>query len=457
MSLTLILTLAFGVKAQVFPTTSWSDNTDVSWYDASQDQFTITTAEALAGVSLLVEQGTTFDGKTLNIMADIDLDAHLWTPIGTGTNFPFSGTVDGGNFTISNLWINLPNGDFVGLFGQVTNATFSNITIDTSNILAEDTAGTLVGNLSVNSNMANCHVRNISLTASSYNVGGLVGSVLTNSNITKCSVSGDVTALNQVGGLAGSAWDNSSITESFSEGTVSGGYLIGGLVGYCTFAFVPNTQNIINNCYSRSIITASSGRAGGIYGGTDDALVLNNSYATGTVTAPEFAGAVIGAYGSGNITVGNTYFDLDSSQMTNGVGGYLGAPATPDINGRTTPDMKTSAIVDLLNAGATNNPWTIDATRNDGYPILGSLLSVNQNTVAVSETVVYPTVFTDRITVSSTAQLQSFSMYSITGALVLEGDLSQNNTIQPQTLSAGVYILNITTDKGMITKKVIKQ
>ena len=42
MSLMLILTLSFGVKAQVFPTTSWSDNTDVSWYDASQDQFTIT-------------------------------------------------------------------------------------------------------------------------------------------------------------------------------------------------------------------------------------------------------------------------------------------------------------------------------------------------------------------------------------------------------------------------------
>jgi len=186
MSLMLILTLAFGVKAQVFPTTFWSDNADVSWYDANQDQFSIATAQALAGLSLLVEQGTTFDGKTLNITADIDLDAHLWTPIGTGTNFPFSGTVDGGNFTISNLWINLPNDDFVGLFGQVTGATFSNIIIDTSNILALDTAGTLVGNLSINSNMDNCHVKNISITATSYNIGGLVGGVLSNSNITKC-------------------------------------------------------------------------------------------------------------------------------------------------------------------------------------------------------------------------------------------------------------------------------
>ncbi|MBQ0769677.1 MAG: T9SS type A sorting domain-containing protein, partial [Bizionia sp.] len=287
--------------------------------------------------------------------------------------------------------------------------------------------------------------------------GGLVGGILTNSTISKSSASGDVTGLNQVGGLVGTAWDNTIITESFSEGTVSGGYLIGGLVGYCTFAFVPNTQNSINNCYSRSIITANSGRAGGIYGGADDALVLNNSYATGTVTAPEYAGAVIGAYGNGNIIIGNTYFDVDASQMTMGVGGYLGTPGTPDINGRTTPDMKNSAIVDLLNAGSANNPWTIDATRNDGYPILESLLSVNQNTFTASETVVYPTVFTDRITVSSTAQLKSFSMYSLTGALVLEGDLSKNTTIHPQTLSAGVYILNITTDKGTITKKVIKQ
>ncbi|TYC14208.1 T9SS type A sorting domain-containing protein [Bizionia gelidisalsuginis] len=457
MSLMLILTLSFGAEAQVYPTTSWSDNTDVTWYDATQNQFTISTEQALAGLSMLVEQGTTFDGKTLNITADIDLDAHLWTPIGTGVDFPFSGTVDGGNFTISNLWINLPNDDFVGLFGQTTGASFLNIIIENSNILAEDTAGTLVRNLSLSSNMDNCHARNISITASSYNIGGLVGGVLSDSHMTKCSITGDVIGVNQVGGLAGTAWNNTTISECYSEGTVSGGFLIGGLVGYCTFAFTPNTQNSINNSYSRSIVSANSGRAGGIYGGSDDTLILNNSYSTGTVTSPEYAGATIGAYGTGSITIGNTYFDLDSSQMTNGVGGYLGNTASPDISGRTTPNMKNSAIVDLLNAGSSNNPWTRDATINDGYPILESLLSVDQNTVTVSETVVYPTVFTDRITVSSTAQLKSFSMYSITGALVLEGDLSQNNTIQPQTLSAGVYILNITTDKGMITKKVIKQ
>ncbi|WP_417236119.1 T9SS type A sorting domain-containing protein [Bizionia paragorgiae] len=305
--------------------------------------------------------------------------------------------------------------------------------------------------------MSNCHAQNVTITASGYNIGGLVGGILTNSNMTQCSASGDVTGLNQIGGLTGTAWDNTSITESYSEGTVSGGYLIGGLVGYCTFAFVPNTQNIINNSYSRSIVSANSGRAGGLYGGSDDALVLNNSYSTGTVTAPEYAGAVIGAYGGGNISIANTYFDLDSSQITNGVGGYLGNPGNPDINGRNTADMKNSEIVNLLNGGSTTGPWTIDATQNDGYPILASLLSVDQNTFTASNTVVYPTLFTNQITVSSAKKLESYSMYSITGALVLKGDFTHSNTINTQALSSGVYVLNIATNEGTLTKKVIKK
>lgn len=46
-------------------------------------------------------------------------------------------------------------------------------------------------------------------------------------------------------------------------------------------------------------VSAVNGRAGGLYGGSDGDLVLLNSYTTGTVGAPEFAGAVIGAWGGG--------------------------------------------------------------------------------------------------------------------------------------------------------------
>ncbi|MDT0295886.1 hypothetical protein ACFQ3R_11445 [Mesonia ostreae] len=51
--------------AQDYPTTSWSDLADVSWYENTQEEFTISTAEQLAGVSLLVEEGNTFEDKPL--------------------------------------------------------------------------------------------------------------------------------------------------------------------------------------------------------------------------------------------------------------------------------------------------------------------------------------------------------------------------------------------------------
>lgn len=49
----LVLLLAFVTvtQAQTYPTTSWSELADASWYDATQDEFTISTPEAFAGVS----------------------------------------------------------------------------------------------------------------------------------------------------------------------------------------------------------------------------------------------------------------------------------------------------------------------------------------------------------------------------------------------------------------------
>lgn len=304
--------------------------------------------------------------------------------------------------------------------------------------------------------MQDCHVTNASIIATSYNIGGLTGGVLTNSTMTRCSYSGVVVGQNQVGGLSGTAWNQSSITESYSEGTVSGGYLIGGLVGYCTFSFGPPTQNIINNCYSRSIVTANTGRAGGIYGGSDATLILSNSYSTGAVSAPEFAGGVIGAYGAG-IDIQNTFFDMETSGQTEGVGGYTGAPATPGIEARTTANMKTNEFLNLLNSGSNANLWSLETSLNDGYPILTSLLSIGETTFETPIVTVYPTIFTDMITVSTIVNLKSFKIYNIMGAMVQEGNFNGNNTIQPRNLSSGVYIIEINTENTTITKKLIKK
>ncbi|MCZ4317871.1 T9SS type A sorting domain-containing protein [Aequorivita viscosa] len=451
--LVLLLVSITVAQAQTYPTTNWSDLADVSWYDAAQDEFTLSTAETLAGLAQLVADGNSFEGKAILIVADIDLDGNLWRPIGVDVNIPFSGTVDGNDYTISNLWVNMPTEEMAGLFGHTESASFANIHIDTANIIGDDNTGTLVANLFDNGSVVNCSAINVNVTGE-YSTGGLVGGFLTNSSISKSHAIGDVVGYGQVGGLAGTGWDSITVTECYSEGTVTADFLTGGLIGSFPFAFTG--ESVVDNSYSRSSVVALAERAGGLIGGGDNALLIKNSYATGTVSSPDIAGAVIGLWGM--INAENLYFDTETSGMTEGVGVIQGPPVTPDITEKTTTEMKTTELVDLLNAGSTAAPWSLDASRNDGYPVLNAVLSVQDNNLDAASVKVYPTIFENTFSVSSTLGLQSYSIYSYTGALISKGILDNTvSTVNAANLSTGVYILKISTAEGTITKKIIKK
>ena len=458
----LFLALLFlGISPKIYgqdpPTTMWNDVATTDWYNESDTEFTVSTPEEFAGLSVLVAGGNTFEGKTLNLAADMDLGAHLWTPIGVDVDFPFSGTVDGQGHTLSNLFINMPDEDFVGLFGQCTNTTLSNINLENTWVRAKDTAGSLAGNFSVNSNMNDCHATGVDLVAADYNVGGLIGGLLTDSHITRCSSEGSVTGGSQVGGLVGSPWDLTSITECYATGTVSAQHLAGGLIGYSTFAFGPNRENVINNCYSRCDVSVVNGRVGGLVGGTDSQLIVLNSYSTGTATGPEFVGGFMGAVG--NVTTVNDYWDTESSDHDNAVGDWLGEPVDVFISGKTTAEMKTQAMVDSLNQNQVSQPWIINPEVNDGYPILASMpTSVRSIEIADVEISVYPTIVDQQITMESVEQLTSYTLFDITGKAVQQGSLSGNtSTIDAQSVAPGAYILLVNTAKGAATQKLIKQ
>lgn len=375
------------------------------------------------------------------------------------TNVPFSGTVEGNNNTISNLWIDKTGseGDYQGLFGQITSGSLSDIKIDGANLNINDTSGTLAGDVTSNSTIDNCHVTNYNLTGNSYNCGGLVGALLSVSSVSNSSASGDINSINQIGGLVGTVFLGATISNSYSEGTVTAGYLAGGLVGYCTVnKFGANPVNVIDNSYSRANIVVINGRAGGLFGGSDGALLLKNSYSTGTVTAPEYQGAVIGAFGGGGIVIENTYFDTESSELTEAVGGFTGPTQNYDIEGKTTAEMKSQAVVDLLNSGSSDNPWTLDANENDGYPILNQTLSTTQPEEIKLALSIYPTVADSKINISTQLDLETFKVYNYSGQIVLDGKI-ENKTIQVNTLSEGVYLLNIMTEQGAVTHKFIKK
>ena len=121
-------------------------NYDVSWYDESRTEFTISTPEQLAGLAYLVNTYHQFRGKTVTLANDIDLAEHLWVPIGRNSRNAqsvaiFGGTFDGGGHVIRNLNISMKAYSYaqgsttclVGFFGY-SSGVIENVT------LAEDCA-----------------------------------------------------------------------------------------------------------------------------------------------------------------------------------------------------------------------------------------------------------------------------------------------------------------------------
>ena len=182
----------------------WDGSSDKTWYNDTDTEFTLTTAEQLAGFRDLVDEGNTFAGKTVKLAVDINLANIPFDPIGFGywyeknvvdnvdKNTVFMGTFDGGNHTIYNLYENCWELDpdktnygtytystaGAGLFASIKNATIKNLAISGAEIVFECVdMGIVVGYA-----QGTCHFENIIVTDSkiaNYNryTGGVVGEV----------------------------------------------------------------------------------------------------------------------------------------------------------------------------------------------------------------------------------------------------------------------------------------
>lgn len=438
-----------------FPTTNWLENADVSWYNTTATSFSLKTAEQLAGLAKLVYDGNDFSGKTIKITNDVDVGKHLWTPIGYGYQKPFSGTFLGNNFTIKNVYINRPTGDFVGFFGQAFKATFKDIKLDNVIVRAKDTAGCFVGNLSTTSYVENCHVTNSEIITTSYNIGGFAGSVLTDSFVTNSSFSGHVEGVNQIGGFTGNLWDKSIITNSFSKGTVIGNYIIGGFVGFTTMAFGPNRINIIKDSYSISDVEANLERAGGFVGYAQQALIAENVYTVGSVKSPSATGSFAGMVGNSKFI--NSHYDKTVSDI-DAVGLYEFDEGT-GITGNTTQMMKSESFVTILNDVNSDKPWKIVNDLNNNYPVLKfQTLAIQDYTIGAVNIEIYPTMTDRLLKIKSNNEVLDYTIYDLNGRLIRNEKLKKNQQeINVSTLSKGVYLITLSTNKGFKTQKFIKK
>ena len=236
-------------------------------YDAATETYEIENAAELAWLAAEVNGGETFAGKTVKVVADIDLVNAAWQPIGYWETF--EGTFDGGNHIIRNLNVTATEADcYLGLFGCTNNATIKNVHIHNATVKAtvgdNSWAGGHLGAL-VGYPDGTTVIENITLTGDVFVEGPMdkkgaqrIGAV--------------------VGGFEAVALTMNNITVDASASSyVKGNLLVGGVVGgaICPVTMTDVTSNI--DVYSQD------GIVGGIFGYAPAKSVITNCTATGDV------------------------------------------------------------------------------------------------------------------------------------------------------------------------------
>jgi len=201
-------------------------------YGTSANPYTITNWTQLQNINnsniLTHNYYFTLSNNIDNTTAGYTNSGEGWLSIGNQSN-KFIGNFNGANHTISDLFINRPSTDYVGLFGHTnTGATIQNIGIVNANITGSSDVGGLVGK-SHTTTIANAYATG-RVSGLSF-VGGLVGSSYQGS-ITNAYATSSVDGADMIGGLVGSNWQT-DITNTYARGSVSGaGTNVGGLVGF---------------------------------------------------------------------------------------------------------------------------------------------------------------------------------------------------------------------------------
>lgn len=247
-------------------------------------------------------------GADIVLTSDSSGCRYIWEPIGT-SQAPFTGSFDGQNHAIVNLFVEKPLENHVGLFGSVGSS---------NNIVT----------------IKNLRLRNVKIRGKS-SVGSIVGSGYV--NLINCSATGEIFGRD---------------------------YGVGGLMGY-------NQKGIIESCYSKVNIYPNVensdflGEVGGLVGGfgeecdLESGCYISNSYSMGLVSSSsaQGRGGLVGYIFYNYVYVTNCFYDSQTS----------GQQDTGKGEPKTTLEMNTRSTFE--NAGWDFiNTWAIDERFNEGYP-----------------------------------------------------------------------------------------
>ena len=323
----------------------WDGSADSFWYNDTDTEFYISTAEELAGLSKLVNSGNSMEGKVIHLTNDIYLNDvskyeswsesnpdNSWTSIGIDGDDCFKGNFSGGNHTI------------FGLYGQ---AVFGNAA-----------SGARIQNLKLEQSYiteAHSYISSETITSSWFLAGSICGYSSNDSVISHCSNDGriDIKVKNAtnyysygIGGICG--FDSGNLIYCSNKGNISfvsnayyyysyGGYVnVGGICGQHESGSIENCNNNSNiecmdtnkaykyfytggvcgssdgtviNCYNKGSVNSpiACGGISGVYYGSENDKMLN-CYNTGVITSDGLSGGVVGKLGDSSEYVENCYY-----------------------------------------------------------------------------------------------------------------------------------------------------
>ena len=484
-TLLIAVTLSTGLMAQTSTPPSNYETSDGS----SGDPYFISSLDNLYWLSQTSSDWDKYFKQTTNIDASTTSgwDGNAgFSPIGNSTT-KFTGSYNGQNYTISNLFIYRPSTNFIGLFGW-TQGTIINLGITSATITGDLATGTIVGYLREStSNISNCYSTG-SVTGGQL-TGGLVGYLYQYASVENCYTTCTVVGSDMVGGFVGRIRANCSIDNSYSVGNATGGNVdwiyIGGFTGL--------NEGLISNCCSHGNAIRSGGsddRVGG-FCGTHKAGIIQKCYSTGRViynnatnpTNKGFCGAL-----ELPCSYPDNFFDKTVSLQDTDANGTATPKTTAEMKNVATFTLETT--VGLTNAwdfignpnddAGTNDYWSIDGTTNSGYPFLsweaqcwdgGNSKTTDWHTTSNWQSGSVPTP-TDDVSISNTTTMPVISgsttaecndlvvAYGSTltieddGKLTASGDLTNSGTITVESTSSGTGSLIV---EGTATGSVVQE
>ncbi|MDA3844224.1 MAG: hypothetical protein PF588_07660, partial [Candidatus Kapabacteria bacterium] len=377
------------------------------------------------------------------LMNDIDASAsdtmnsgQGFVPIGTNKSnnmlHAFTGVFDGRGFAVSNLYINRPDENYIGLFGVIyLSALVKDVRVIDCILIGKSNIGGICGK-NYSGEISNCSFFG-RINGSTY-IGGICGWNL-NGRIVNSKANCEIVGNSDVGGVCGD--HSGEIRSCFAEGTVSGSTYIAGFCGL-------NFAGSIHDSYSKVNVVGQTW-VGGFIGRSEYADV-RNCYSVGSVTGNVQVGGFCGQRDLG--IMDNCFWD----KLTSGFDQSAGAS-----------DLSTQEMMKSANFTGWDfeHTWCIAEDKN--YPRLQAIEDCDPSSVcyytAEQNSSVSPNPASNQVCISY--QLNEISdieieIFNSSGIIQMSSQIQTNAVGSRQfvftvnELSVGDYFYLISGNRGII-------